>query len=131
MVQKKLPDTSLEAHDSLTEDYIGYTHNRILEALGVIGEGNFEAIAKQMGVDDDIVWKRLSELRKDKKIHRPGHKTKTKSGRNAYVYRLGEGDNVEKVYEKGNKSAADHALNIIETSLSKSVKRDMFEWDMD
>ena len=119
----KYPDTSVEAYESLEQDKIRQTYQRILWALGIIKEGNFEAIAAQMCVEPSIVWKRLSELCKDKKIHRPGHKTPTKSGRNAFVWRLGEGDNVEKVYEKGTETAAGHALNLIEKQLSKSVSK--------
>lgn len=125
-----LPDTSIEAYESLEPESIRQVYERILWALGIIKEGNFEAIAAQMCVEPDIVWKRLSELRRDKKIHRPGHKTPTKSGRNAFVYRLGEGDNTEEVYKKGTETAADHALNLIEHKINKSVKRDIqIEWD--
>lgn len=126
------PDTSIEAYKSLEQDKVRETYQRILWALGIIKEGNFEAIAAQMCVEPSVVWKRLSELCKDKKIHRPGHKTPTRSGRNAFVWRLGEGDNVEKVYEKGTATAADKALQLIETSLSKSVDRKIqIEWDFD
>lgn len=132
MAKTIYPDTSKEAKDSLSEDHIREIHSKIIGALEIIGEGNFEAIAAHLNMPPEKIWKRLSEMGNDKRIYRPGHKTPTKSGRNAYVWAIGDRDNVVEVYKKGTKTAADHALNLIEHKINKSVKRDItLQWDFD
>jgi DNA-binding Lrp family transcriptional regulator len=87
-MKKKLPATSIEAYQSLNLQDMRQVYAKILSALAVIGEGTFEDIAKQAKMDKDKIWKRLSELARDKKIHRPGNRKVLSSGRQGYTWVL-------------------------------------------
>jgi len=118
------PDTSKEAYESLDKEHIREIHRSILNALEIMpAGGTFEQIAHVLNEDPSKIWRRMSELCKDKKVGRDGSKRPLKSGRNAYVWFLGIEDNTKKVYEKGTETAAGHALNLIEKQLSKSVSK--------
>ena len=82
------PQTSLEAYRSLKAADISRTKQRIISALQSINEGTMEDIAEKMGVNRDIVWKRLSELERDQKIYRPGTKKTLKSGKKGFTWKL-------------------------------------------
>lgn len=87
-MKRKNPETSNEAYRSLKAADITRTKQNIMLALGVIREGTFEDIARQVGVEPDVIWKRLSEMANDGKIYRPGNKRPLKSGRNGYTWML-------------------------------------------
>ncbi len=120
MPHRILPDTSLEAKESLKEKDIKALHKRIVEALGVLGSATAEQIADYLGVDHVVVARRMSELGVLGKCHRPGEKLPTKTGRSAYTWRLGVAPIPEhNVYKKGEKNAADFAEKIIEHKINK------------
>lgn len=125
-MKTQYPDTSREAFESLSKEHLSETHKKIISALETIGEGTFEDIARHLNEEPSKIWRRCGELGKDGKIHRPGHKLPLKSGRNGFVWRLGSGDNKEKVYEKGIQSAADHAEKIIAHSTNKLIQKNLF-----
>lgn len=90
MSQRKNPDTSKEAFRSLKAEELAETYKGIILALSRIGEGHFEDIALQMRVKPEKVWKRLSELKEQGLIYRPGNKKALRSGRNGYTWMLTE-----------------------------------------
>lgn len=90
MAKRKQPETSLDAYHSLDPVKISDIHQKILNALSVIGEGTFEDISRQLKVPKERVWKRLSELGRMSLIHRPGIKKQLKSGSQGYVWALTE-----------------------------------------
>jgi predicted transcriptional regulator len=88
-MQKKLPDTSHEAHKSMTEVLLSKHHTQIIEALKVLKKATSEEIAIYLNWDDkNRSARRMSELEREQIIYKPGEKRKTKYGRNAYVYSL-------------------------------------------
>lgn len=124
MGKKKQPETSTAAYKSLDPDHLNDTYKNILWALGEIGEGHFEDIAKKCGANASTIWKRLSELAVAGLIYRPGNKKKLKSGREGYTWMLTgavtkEMQNREKVL--GGKSVADHSREI--TTIVREHKR--------
>lgn len=87
----KQPETSLEAKDLKTDESKCRDYDKISSALRVIGEGNYEAIARQMKVKDaTVVARRLKEMRELNLLENTGNKTKTSRGRNAFVHKLTE-----------------------------------------
>jgi predicted transcriptional regulator len=88
-MQKKLPDTSHEAHESMTKQILSNHHLKIIDALKVLKVATAEEIANYLDWDDkNRSARRMSELERDQIIYKPGEKRKTKYGRNAYVYKL-------------------------------------------
>lgn len=88
MTKRKNPETSNEAYRQLKHERVRETYQKILFALSIIKEGNFEDISKQAGLKPEVVWKRLSELHADGKIYRPGNKKPLRSGRLGYTWML-------------------------------------------
>jgi len=123
-----MPETSREAYHSLDSDDIKTLHKKILAALGEMGQGTFEDIALFLKMPPERIWKRMSELRKEKLIHRPGGKKMLKSRRNGFIWALGDGDD-----------AADESQRKKQTTpLSKTVSniqnigsKIQIEWDFD
>jgi predicted ArsR family transcriptional regulator len=115
MGKRKNPETSNAAYKSLDPENLNERYTLILEALGKIKEGTFEQIAKAAGLQDKVVWKRLSELAASKLIYRPGNKRKLKSGREGYTWML-TGDVAEKMQNReralGGKAVSDYSKDI-------------------
>lgn len=116
MTKRKNPETSKAAYKSLDPDHLNDTYKNILWALGELGEGHFEDIAKKCGVNASTIWKRLSELAAAGLIYRPGNKKKLKSGREGYTWMLTGA--VTKEMQKreralGGESLADHSRKIV------------------
>lgn len=88
MPKRKNPETSNEAYRSLKVVKVNETYQKILFALAIIKEGTFEDIARQANEEEDVIWKRLSELHDAGKIYRPGNKRPLKSGRQGYTWML-------------------------------------------
>jgi len=85
----KLPTTSLEAYQMMTEPLLGDHHKKIIEALNILKKATAEEIAEFIGWDDkNRSARRMSELERDQIVYKPGEKKKTKYGRNAFVYAL-------------------------------------------
>jgi predicted transcriptional regulator len=124
MSQKKQPETSKAAYRSLDPDKLNERYSKILEALGKIKEGTFEQIAKAAGLEDKVVWKRLSELAVNGLIYRPGNKRKLKSGREGYTWVL-TGEIAEKIQNReralDGKSVSDYSKEI--TTIVRQHKR--------
>lgn len=85
-MKRKNPETSIEAHNSLHQEYLSKIYKEIMAALGILGEATSEEIAAYLKRDHDKIWKRLSEMHKMELIYRPGKKKKLKSGRNGYTW---------------------------------------------
>lgn len=83
------PDTSLAANKSFTFE-MRLTHfKKITEALKVLGAANYEEIANYLCFKDKVaVGRRLKEMELAGMIFKPGGKSSTTSGRQAYVYQL-------------------------------------------
>lgn len=85
----KLPETSIEAYHSMTDDLLSDHHKKIINALTSLKRATAEEIAAYLGWDDKSrSSRRMSELERNQIIYKPGDKRKTKYGRNAYVYEL-------------------------------------------
>lgn len=120
MSKRKYPETSHDAHRSLKVAKVNETYQKILIALSIIREGTFEDIAREMKVEPDIVWKRLSELHDAGKIYRPGNKRPLKSGRQGYTWmNVTPGVSSKKVTERAmpGKSVSDYSKEITQLSL--------------
>lgn len=116
MVKKLIPETSREAFHSLDPVNILELHNRIMDALRIIGSGTFEDIARQAKLEPQRVWRRLSECLKAGIVYRPGTKKPLKSGRNGMVWALNNpGESTAPVTEKilPGKSISDFSKKLI------------------
>lgn len=135
MSNRKQPETSLEAYRSLDLKELNETYRDILKSLGELGEGTFEEIAAHMKVDKSRVWKRMSELEKMELVYRPGKKKLLKSNRNGYVWvlRLAATPKTysEVRYSQNEKTAAEHAINLIKNTNHKinysGVQQNLFQ----
>lgn len=83
-----MPQTSIDAYNSLDPAQLADIYKNILSALAIIKAGTFEDISAQAKLDRDRVWKRLNELEKMELIFRPGTKKKLRSGREGYIWQL-------------------------------------------
>src|ERR1700749_3932197 len=115
MSKRKLQPTSLEAYASLDPIHITQTHQKILDALKVIGTGHHEDIARQARLEPDRVWKRLSELAKAGLIHRTGERKMLSSKRVGSVWAITEGEKAQVAAEKAipGKSVVDYSRSLI------------------
>lgn len=118
MSQRKLPDTSIEAYDK-KQDTISPDQKKIINALQVLGKANYEVIAKKAKMDRHAVGRRLKELEVLEKVFKPGTKTKTERGYNAYEYQLTPSAMTEYVYEDGKETAAESAVKLIKMTKQK------------
>jgi len=88
-MEKKLPETSHEAHKSMTNEILSNHHKQIIEALKVLKKATAEEIAFYLDWDDkNRSARRMSELEREQIVYKPGEKRKTKYGRSAFVYSL-------------------------------------------
>ena len=85
----KLPETSHEAHKSMTHDILSNHKKQIVDALKVLKKATAEEVAIYLNWDDKSrSARRMSELEREQIVYKPGEKRKTKYGRNAFVYSL-------------------------------------------
>jgi hypothetical protein len=78
-MEKKLPETSHEAHKSMTDDILLNHHKQIIEALKNLKKATAEEIAIYLNWDDkNRSARRMSELEREQIIYKPGEKRKTK-----------------------------------------------------
>ncbi len=127
-MSKKLPDTSHAAKAAFTDPMKKTHHDKILKALEVLGKGNYEQIGNYIGTKNiNQIARRLKEMMPPDEdnpkglnlIFKPGTKSATSSGREAYDYCLTNNHpkvEAEPIYKKETISAADHANNIIKQS---------------
>lgn len=103
MTKNKMPDTSIEAYQSLNPETIRDIYKRILWALTQIGEGHYEDISIALKEKESRVWKRLKELSDMNLIYRTENKKVLSSGRKGYTW---------KATLKGSPTIQDHSRNI-------------------
>ncbi len=113
--------TSQDAYKSLSHTGVKEMYAMILAALKILGSANTEKIASYLGVDHSKVHKRTSEMERLEMIWRPGAKSITKAGKQAFLWTI-RGDNQPKTdneakkettYKPNEPTAAEHAVNII------------------
>lgn len=86
---RKNPETSIEAYNRIMScDAKESAYKKIIQALEVIGEGNYEAISTQAKETESRIWKRLGECRSMGLIFDTGKRVITKNGSNSMVYAL-------------------------------------------
>lgn len=86
---RKNPETSIQAYNRIMScDAKETAYKKIIQALEVIGEGNYEAIALQAKETESRIWKRLGECRSMGLIFDTGKRIVTKNGSNSMVYAL-------------------------------------------
>lgn len=84
-----MPDTSLEANKAAVVEMRAEHYQRIVKALEVLKTANYEKIAEQAGFNDrNQVSRRMKEMEGLGMVYKPGLKSSTSSGRNAYNYCL-------------------------------------------
>lgn len=88
MSKVKLPETSLEAYQSLDPEKIRDIYKRILWALSQIGEGHYEDIAYAIKEKESRVWRRLKEMQDMNLIYRTENKKVLSSGCKGYTWKL-------------------------------------------
>ena len=128
----ELPDTSLEAYHSLTNEQLREMYIKIKWALKSLGKANYEEIATFLNLPDrNMVSRRLKEMEGLEMIYKPGTKSLTTRKRNAYQYSIRTEETVVPQPEKFNPTettAADFAnLIIAKTKQGKLKQADLFE----
>lgn len=115
MKRKNQPETSRAAFHSLDQARLAGTYKKIVDALTVIGEGNYEAISRQAGEKEEKIWKRLKESCEKGLIHNTGKTVMTKNNRMSYVFALGPAPTTVKKKERvmKGKSVADYSKAIL------------------
>lgn len=129
-MKRKLPDTSLDANKRATLEMREGHYKKIKDALSVLGKANYEKIADYVGLDRHAVGRRVSEMERLEFIYKPGTKSSTKSGRQAYDYCL-TGNGMAKTenevrYKAGEKSAADFANDLINKTTNPFIQTQLF-----
>ncbi len=130
---RKNPETSLEAYQRIMHPGVRETtYKKIIQALKVIGEGNYEKIAAAAFEKESRIWKRLGELRNMGVIIDTGKRTLTKDNNNSMVYALfSDADKYADIpkpegIKKDTTTAADYANMIIAKAGKKLVQKELF-----
>lgn len=88
-MQRNNPSTSLEAYKKVSKEMLSGHHAGIISALEKLGNATYEEIANYLEWDDkNRASRRLAELEREEKVYKTGEKRKTKSNRNAFIYRI-------------------------------------------
>lgn len=118
-MKKQLPETSKEAYKKVSAEMLQGHWGIIVKALKALGTANYEKISGFSFMERHQVGRRLKELEQMEIVYKPGSKSKTKSGRDAFDYCLtGQGlAHTEKelkdvVYKNNEKTAADYASQL-------------------
>lgn len=83
------PQTSLDAYYSMDGKILAEHYQRILNSLNSLYIGIYEQIADKAGfTDKNQASRRLKELEIMELVYKPGTKGLTKSGRQAYHYKI-------------------------------------------
>jgi len=124
-MKRKLPDTSHAAYQQ-AKPMIEHHHQKIIEALQVLGSANYEVIAAHCKMDRHQIGRRLSELERSLTVFKPGTKTPTKSGRMAYDYCLTNSNQkkTEKPSHKEERAMHEFAESLI--SATNEIQTDLF-----
>lgn len=86
--ERKNPKTSLDAYKSLSVEQINSHFAKIIEGLKVLGTATAEKLADHLTMQHVQVTRRLSEMERLEIIYKPGTKSKTKTGRDAFNWCL-------------------------------------------
>lgn len=127
---RKNPETSMEAyHRIMASGTKETTYKKIIQALKVIGSGNYEAIATAACENESRIWKRLKECRDMGLIIDTGKRVLTKSGSNSMVYALftdsDKYKDVPRVEKQETITAVDYA-NLLIARGKSLVQKEMF-----
>lgn len=119
MSNKQIPETSREAYKSLDPATLNERYQRILWALGQIGEGTFQDVAKVLKLPDSVIWKRLSDLGKWGLIYRPGNKKILSSGRAGFTWKVVKNGESQPTTEKSlpGKTVSHYSKVILQSQL--------------
>lgn len=116
----KVPNTSHAAYAVAKKGMISNHHQKILNALQILGTETAEGIAKHLGMDHSQINRRVSEMERLQLIYKPGWTKPTKTGRQAYVWSILTNDlpktDNEVKYSANEKTAADCASQLIKTA---------------
>lgn len=93
-------ETSIEAYKKLDPVRVSQTMQKIADALGVIGKGNYEMIAIAAGLKQSQAWKRLIDCVRAGLIHRLDETMLTKDGCKSYLYAPGPANQVQAKKER-------------------------------
>lgn len=130
MKKRQLPETSHQAYEKAKPMISGH-HEKILNALLILGSETAEGIAKYLGMDHSQVNRRVSEMEEKNLIYRPGHTKKTSTGREAKVWTV-RGANQPKtdkeanIYAKGEKASTDYSKELIEATKKHIFQQPLF-----
>ena len=120
MSKKKIPETSLAAYQSITNEQKENHYNKILATLAELKTASAEQIASHTTITYWQVGKRMSELEKKQLVYNTGLKVATRTGRSAYTYALcNPGSVPPKTTEKAmpGESVADFSKKILQQKL--------------
>lgn len=131
-MERQNPQTSLDAYRSMDGKILCEHYQRVLNALNSLYIGIYEQIADKAGfTDKNQVSRRLKELEGMELVYKPGTKGLTKSGRQAYQYKIRTKDTIVPQLEKfipQETSTADYAnLIIAKTKSGKIKQQSLFE----
>lgn len=128
MGTRKNPETSLLAYRSLDPVRLSTMHRKIIDALSVIGKGNYEQIAAQCGEPEKRIWKRLNEVEKAGAIYNTGETVLTKDNCKSSVYAIGKAPGSVKKKERTmkGKTVADFSKAINQVSQSVHTVERLF-----
>lgn len=100
MPSRKVPKTSLEAWQSITQEQLNEHHAKILSGL-TLGPASAEQIAERIGLSHHQVNRRMKDLEETNLAYKNGLKVATKTGRTANVWALVHPNEIpKKVTEK-------------------------------
>lgn len=89
MPQRKNPQTSLEAYWALPPEQVSTHHSKIISAIRSLGgAATADMVAQKTGMQHVQINRRFIELAREEKIVNTKKKKLTRSGRNAFVFRL-------------------------------------------
>jgi hypothetical protein len=132
-MERKLPNTSIDAFRSVTPKMLAKHYQMILDALKMINTGNYEDISIHLGLTDKVkVARRLNEMCGLELIHKTGITKPTSTGRGANVYAIRTPDTIvpiiENHYREGVTTASDYAAELIaKTKQQQLIQKDLFE----
>jgi hypothetical protein len=128
-MERNNPETSIIADRMMTKSLRDADHKKIIDALEVLGEGNYIDISNYLfWTDKNKVSRRLLEIMKDGKICLTGKTKLTPSNRPSQVYRiLKEGETPPTInkehYLEGVTSAADYASKLLAATKEGKLKQ--------
>lgn len=127
----QLPETSHEAHEKVSNEMLRSIYQRIVDALKVLGLANYEEIALYLNVPDkNMISRRTKEMEGLQMIYKPGTKSLTRSGRNAFQYALtGSNVTVPALPERQPKLTAVDFANVLinKTKMGKIKQCELFQ----